>query len=69
MISTRNKSKIVKDTLKGLEMLEMSKKLNIKDPKFNFFRACDYALFGDKKGCLRTLEQVIDGGFLITHFL
>ena len=61
--STISKAKIEKDTLKGLQTLQTVDELNITDPEWLFFRACDYAIFGDKKGCNRTLNQAIDGGF------
>ena len=43
--------------------------MNIRDPEFNYFRACDYAIFGDKKASLRLLNKAVDRGFFNYPFM
>ncbi len=37
--------------------------MNIADPEPIYYLASDFALLGDKKGCLKALQQAVDGGY------
>jgi serine/threonine protein kinase/tetratricopeptide (TPR) repeat protein len=61
--SITRKAIIQGDTLTGLQAMQKREKLNISDSEPIYYSACDYALLGDKNGCLRALQKAIAGGY------
>ncbi|KAA3617750.1 MAG: hypothetical protein D8M58_00635 [Calditrichaeota bacterium] len=47
----------------GLKTIQKREELNITDSEPLYYIACDFALFGDKKRCIQTLQKAIDGGY------
>ena len=64
-----NKAIIQGDTLTGLQTLEKREQIYITDPEPLFYRACDYALLGDKNGCLRNLQKAVSSGYFNYPFM
>ena len=69
LISTTYRAIIQGDTLTGLQTMKKREKLNIKDAEPLYYQACDYALLGDKDGCLRSLQKAVDGGYFNYPFM
>ncbi|TFH02271.1 MAG: tetratricopeptide repeat protein [Calditrichales bacterium] len=63
LASTTYKAIIQGDTLTGLQAMQKREQFNMSDSEPIYYNACDYALLGDKKGCLRSLEKAIAGGY------
>jgi len=63
LASTTYKAIIQGDTLTGLQTLQKREQFNITDSEPIYYNACDYALLGDKKGCLKALQKAVDRGY------
>jgi pentatricopeptide repeat protein len=61
--ATTRKAIIQGDTLTARQAEKKREQLNIADPEMIYYLACDFALLGDKKGCLKALQQAVDGGY------
>ncbi len=46
-----------------LKLLKIREKENISDPEPIYYNATEYALIGNKEGCIRSLQKAIDGGY------
>jgi tetratricopeptide (TPR) repeat protein len=61
--ATSMKAYIEGDFKTGLEANYRIEKVNIIDGELWYHIAVDYALLGEKEGCIRALRRAIDGGF------
>ena len=61
--STTRKAIIQGDTLTARQSVQKREQLNITDPEPIYYLASDFALLDDKKGCLKALQQAVDGGY------
>ena len=51
------------DTKKGMQALLKREQLNFSDSEPWYYLAVDYALLGDKNGCIRALNRAVNGGY------
>jgi len=63
LISSTLKAFIQGDTLTARQSLQKREQLNMTDPEPIYYMATEYALLGDKKGCLKALQKAVDGGY------
>lgn len=69
LVTTVLRSVILGDTEKGLQAIKIMEKANPPDGEALYQYSGYYALLGDKKGCIRTLQKAVDDGFFNYPFM